>query len=359
MRVAPWVEIPPADRERLEKWSRSQTAPARLVKRARIVLRAGEGDTNKEIATQVRVSELTVAKWRNRYIDVGVRGIESDAPRPGAPRSGDSEALERRIVEETTKGPPNATHWSQRRLAKHLGCSPAMVQRVWKKHDLRPHVVRTFKLSKDPNFVEKVEDVVGLYLDPPDKALVLSVDEKSQIQALDRSRPILPIREGLPEHQTHDYKRNGTTTLFAALDAATGNVISRFKKRHRHQEFIAFLKHIDEATPPELDLHLILDNYGTHKTPAVKRWLKRHPRFHLHFVPTGSSWLNLVERLFRDVTEQRVRRGAFKSVPELEAAIQAWLDERNDDPKPFQWTKTVDEILRKVEKYKRIYDALH
>lgn len=358
MRVAPTVILSDPDRERLKKWSAGQASPARLVTRARIVLKASTGLQNVEIADELGVSELTVAKWRNRYIDLGPRGIEKDAPRPGAPRTV-PEALERRIVEETTTLPKNATHWSIRRLAKHLGCPPATVQRVWKRHDLKPHLVRTFKLSKDPHFVEKLEDVVGLYLDPPDQALVLSLDEKSQIQALDRTRPLLPVRPGLPAHQTFDYKRHGTTTLFAALDLLTGAVITRFKKRHRHQEFLTFLNEIDVKTPPELDLHVVLDNYGSHKTPHVQRWLKRHPRFHLHFVPTGSSWLNLVERLFRELTSQRIRRGTFKSVPELEAAIQGWLDEHNADPKPFRWTATVNEILRKVDKYKRIYDTLH
>lgn len=358
MRVAPELVLVESDRERLEKWAASRTVAARLVVRARIVLRASTGQQNVEIADELGVAQLTVAKWRNRYIDLGLRGIEEEAPRPGAPRKV-PEALERRIVEETTKAPPHATHWSIRRLAKHLGCPPVTVQRVWRRHDLKPHLVHTFKLSKDPHFVEKLEDVVGLYLNPPDKALVLSLDEKSQIQALDRTRPMLPVRPGLPAHQTFDYKRYGTTTLFAALNMLTGVVVTKFKKRHRHQEFITFLNEIDAKTPPDLDLHVILDNYGAHKTPHVQRWLKRHPRFHLHFVPTGSSWLNLVERLFREVTSQRIRRGTFKSVPELEAAIQDWLDAHNADPKPFKWTATVDEILRKVNKYKRIYDALH
>jgi len=358
MRVATAVTIPDFERETLRRWSRGQAVPARLVVRARIVLRAADGKQNKEIADELGVIRDTVQKWRDRYVDLGLKGIEGDAPRPGRPRELSKE-VEARIVQTTMEPPPNATHWSVRRLAKHLHVPPATVQRVWKRHDLRPHLVRSFKLSKDPRFVEKLEDVVGLYLAPPDHALVLSLDEKSQIQALDRTRPLLPVRPGLPAHQTFDYKRHGTTTLFAALDMLTGAVITRFKKRHRHQEFITFLREIDAKTPPELDLHVILDNYGSHKTPHVERWLKRHRRFHLHFVPTGSSWLNVVERLFRELTTQRIRRGAFKSVPELEAAIQGWLDEHNADPKPFKWTATVDEILRKVEKYRRTFDTLH
>lgn len=358
MRVAPAVVTPQRDRETLLKWSRGQAVEARLVERSRIVLLASEGKQNIEIADEVGCTRDTVQKWRDRYIAQGLKGIQEDAPRTGRPRELSKE-LEAKIVEATTNPPSHITHWSTRRLAKHLDVPPATVQRVWKLHDLKPHLVRNFKLSKDPRFVEKLEDVVGLYLDPPEKAIVLSVDEKSQIQALDRTRPLLKVRPGLPEHQTHDYKRHGTTTLFAALEVATGAVITKFKKRHRHQEFIAFLREIDEKTPAGLDLHVVLDNYGTHKTPQVQRWLKKHPRFHLHFVPTGSSWLNLVERLFRELTEQRIRRGTFTSVPELEAAIQAWLDEYAKDPKPFKWTKTVDQILRKVEKYRRTFDALH
>lgn len=358
MRVAPTITIPETDGETLQKWSRSRAVPARLVERARIILLAGEGKQNVEIAGELGIIRDTVQKWRDRYIDSGLKGIQQDAPRPGRPRELSKE-MEARIVETTAQSPPNATHWSVRRLARHLHVPPATVQRVWKRHDLKPHLVRTFKLSKDPHFVEKLEDVVGLYLNPPDQALVLSLDEKSQIQALDRTRPLLPVRPGLPAHQTFDYKRHGTTTLFAALDTLTGVVITKFKKRHRHQEFITFLSEIDSKTPRELDLHVILDNYGSHKTPHVKRWLEGHQRFHLHFTPTGSSWLNLVERLLRELTTQRIRRGAFRSVPELEAAIQDWLDEHNADPKPFKWTATVDEILRKVEKYRRTYDTLH
>jgi transposase len=358
MRVAPKVTISETDRETLQKWSRGQTVPARLVERARIILSAGEGKQNVEIADELDIIRNTAQKWRTRYLAMGLKGIQQDARRTGRPRILSKE-IEARIIETTAQPPPNATHWSVRRLARHLHVPPATVQRVWKRHDLKPHLVRTFKLSNDPHFVEKLKDVVGLYMNPPDKALVLSLDEKSQIQALDRTRPLLPVRPGLPAHQTFDYKRHGTTTLFAALDMLTGAVITKFKKRHRHQEFITFLNEIDAKTPHELELHVILDNYGTHKTPHVKRWLKKHPRFHLHFIPTGSSWLNLVERLLRDLTTQRIRRGAFRSVPELEAAIQGWLDEHNADPKPFKWTATVDEILRKVEKYRRTYDTLH
>lgn len=358
MRVAPAVLIPETDRETLLKWSRGQAVEARLVERAKVVLLAAEGKQDVEIADEMDITRDKARRWRGRYIDGGLKAIEADAPRSGRPRELPKQ-LEAKIVQATTNPPKHVTHWSVRRLAKHLDVPQATVQRVWQRHDLKPHIVRTFKLSKDPRFAEKLEDVVGLYLDPPEKALVLSLDEKSQIQALDRTRPLLKVRPGLPEHQTHDYKRHGTTTLFAALELATGMVITKFKKRHRHQEFITFLAEVDARTPAELDLHVILDNYGTHKTPAVQRWLKRHPRFHMHFIPTSSSWLNLVERLFRELTEQRIRRGTFTSVPELEAAIQAWLDEYAKDPKPFKWTKTVDEILRKVEKYRRTFDTLH
>lgn len=358
MRVAPAVLLSESDREALEAWSRGRAVEARLVERANIVLLAAEGKRNVEIADELGVSRDTAQKWRDRYIGGGLKAIEKDAPRPGRPRELSRE-LEARIVRATQAPPPHITHWSVRRLARHLDVPPATVQRVWKRHGLKPHLVRAFKLSNDPHFVEKLEDVVGLYLDPPDRALVLSMDEKSQIQALDRTRPLLPVRPGLPAHQTFDYRRHGTTNLYAALVVATGDVITLFKKRHRHQEFIAFLEEVDGRTPTDLDLHMILDNYGSHKTPQVRRWLRRHPRFHLHFVPTGSSWLNAVERLLREVTAQRIRRGTFRSVPELEAAIQAWLDDYRKNPKPFKWTKTVDEILRKVEKYRRTFDTLH
>src|SRR5687768_9646979 len=358
MRVAPAVLVPESDRETLLKWSRGQAVEARLVERANVVLLAADGHQDFQIADELDITPAKARRWRGRYIERGLKGIEEDAPRTGRPRELSKE-LEAKIVTTTQNPPEHITHWSVRRLAKHLDVPQATVQRVWKRHDLKPHIVRTFKLSKDPHFVEKLEDVVGLYLDPPKRALVLSLDEKSQIQALDRSRPRLKVRPGLPEHQTHDYKRHGTTTLFAALELATGSVITKFKKRHRHQEFITFLREIDEKTPADLDLHVILDNYGTHKTPEVQRWIKKHPRFHLHFIPTSSSWLNLVERLFRNLTDQRIRRGTFTSVPQLEAAIQAWLDEYAKDPKPFKWTKTVDEILRKVAKYRRTFDTLH
>lgn len=244
-------------------------------------------------------------------------------------------------------------------MAKRMDVSDSTIRAVWKRHDLKPHVVRKFKLSKDPEFVEKMQDIVALYLDPPTNALVFSLDEKSQIQALDRSRPILPIREGLPEHQTHDYKPHGTTNLFAALNVATGRVLSQFHERHRHQEFLLFLEEVERHTPKGLDVHVILDNSSTHKTPEVDAWLAEHPRVTLHFTPTGSSWINMVERVFGRVTEEQIRRGAFKSVEQLEAAIQAWLDEHNENPQPFKWVKTADEIIRKVEKYRRTYAALH
>jgi transposase len=297
--------------------------------------------------------------WRERFLALRMAGLAKDAPRPGRlPRI--SEAQIRAVIEATLHTtPPAATHWSTRTMAAAQGVSEATVRRIWHQHRLQPHRTKTFKLSRDKRFVEKLCDVVGLYLNPPDKALVLCVDEKSQIQALDRTQPGLPLKRGRCGTMTHDYKRHGTTTLFAALSLLDGRVIGDCMPRHRHQEFIRFLKQIDAATPPALELHLIVDNYGTHKHPRVQTWLQRHPRFHLHFIPTSSSWLNLVERWFRDLTAQRLRRGSFDSVAELIAAIHAYLDNHNQNPRVFVWSASVDRILTKIVKCKEALDAVH
>ena len=356
MRRACEIRLTVEDKTTLERWSRSRSTEARLVERSRIILLAADGLENKGIAAEVGVTRATVSRWRNRFAERGIPGIEKDAPRGGRPPK-TRDRLVRKIIEMTTQQKPaNATHWSTRTLAEVLGTSRSMISRVWRANGLKPHLVRTFKVSNDPKFVEKLVDVVGLYLDPPEHALVLCVDEKSQIQALDRTQKSLPIYPGRCQTMTHDYKRNGTTTLFAALNVVEGRLIGRCMSRHRHQEFIKFLKQIDSETPPELDLHLIVDNYATHKHPNVQKWLKRHRRFHLHFIPTSSSWLNLVERWFREITDKRIRRGVFKSVEQLTAAIQAYIDDQNNDPKPFVWAAKAQEILAKVARAKNALD---
>jgi transposase len=320
---------------------------------------AARGVPSQEIAQRVGVSRPTVQLWRERFLALRMAGLAKDAPRPGRlPRI--SEAQIRAVIEATLHTTPAAaTHWSTRTMAAAQGVSEATVRRIWHQHRLQPHRTKTFKLSRDTRFVEKLCDVVGLYLNPPDKALVLCVDEKSQIQALDRTQPGLPLKRGRCGTMTHDYKRHGTTTLFAALSLLDGRVIGDCMPRHRHQEFIRFLKQIDAATPPALELHLIVDNYGTHKHPRVQTWLQRHPRFHLHFIPTSSSWLNLVERWFRDLTTQRLRRGSFDSVAALIAAIHAYLDNHNQNPRVFVWSAPVDRILTKIAKCKEALDAVH
>ncbi len=331
----------------------------RLVQRARIVSLAADGMQSQEIARRLQISRPTVQLWRERFLARRLKGLEKDAPRPGRlPRI--SARKVRAVVEATLHSKPrDATHWSTRSMARAQGLSEATVRRIWKRHRLKPHLVKTFKLSQDKRFYEKLQDVVGLYLNPPDKALVLCVDEKSQIQALERTRPLLPLRPGLPARQTHDYKRNGTTTLFAALNVLDGKVIGDCMPRHRHQEFIRFLKRVDVETPAELDLHLIVDNYGTHKHKRVKAWLERHPRFHLHFTPTSSSWLNLVERWFRKLTVKRLRRGSFESVPALVKTITDYIAANNQNPRVFVWTATVESIMRKIAKCKEASDAPH
>jgi transposase len=350
MRIATSIILNEADREVLQRWARGRSTPARLVQRAKIILRAAEGTRNDIIAVELRTDRLLVGRWRNRFSKLGLAGIEKDAPRGGR-KPTDRDAIAAKIIEWTTQRKPhNATHWSTRVLAKELGTTRAMVDRVWRANGLKPHLSRTFKVSNDRRFEEKLVDVVGLYLNPPEHALVLSVDEKSQIQALDRTQPGLPIKNGRCGTMTHDYKRNGTTTLFAALSTLDGKVLSKCMRRHRHQEWIKFLKLIDQQTPAALELHLIADNYATHKHPKVQSWLKRHPRFHMHFTPTSSSWLNLVERWFREITDKRIRPGVFRSVPEWVNAINAYIEEHNRDPKPFVWTAKADEILAKVRR---------
>ena len=354
MRVAPKIVLSSDEIQKLEKLAGGRRTPVRLAQRSAIVLSAAEGNENKEIASQLGISRETVGRWRRRYAESGMAGIEKDAPRPGRTPS-ISAAKVREIVSKTTRSKPKAsTHWSSRTMAAEVGVSASSVRRVWKRHGLKPHLVRTFKVSNDPKFVEKLEDVVGLYLNPPEHALVLSVDEKSQIQALDRTQPGLPLKKGRCGTMTHDYKRNGTTTLFAALNTLDGTVISTCMPRHRHQEWLKFLRLIDKETPKDKELHLIVDNYATHKAPAVKAWLAKHPRFHVHFTPTSASWLNMVERFFRDLTTKRLRRGVFCSVPELIAAIEEYLDQHNEDPSPYIWTKSANDILAKVKRARRI-----
>jgi transposase len=356
MRVAATIMVTDEQRVTLQRWARGRRTPMRLMQRAKMILMAVTGKQNDEIARILGVQASTVGRWRRRFAERGLAGIEKDAPRGGR-KPTQQRHWAQRIIETTLhEMPPNATHWSIRTLATHLGTSPSLVQRIWKAHQLKPSQVQTFKLSRDPHFVEKLLDVVGLYLHPPDHALVLCCDEKSQIQALDRTQPGLPLKKGRCGTMTHDYKRNGTTTLFAALELAEGKLIGTCMSRHRHQEWIKFLKQIDQETPDGLDLHLIVDNYTTHKHPKVKAWLKRHPRFHVHFIPTSSSWLNLVERWFREITDKRIRRGAFHSVRQLIDTIMNYIERHNDDPKPFVWTAKAEDILAKVA---RAWDALN
>jgi len=356
MRVAVRIMVTDEQRATLQRWARGRSTPVRLMHRARMILMAAEGKQNQQIAETLGTQPSTVARWRQRFAKSGLAGIEKDAPRGGR-KPTKQVRWAKRIVETTLhETPPNVTHWSVRTLAKHLGIRPNLVHRVWTAHQLKPHRIETFKLSRDPKFVEKLVDVVGLYLNPPEHALVLCCDEKSQIQALDRTQPGLPLKKGRCGTMTHDYKRNGTTTLFAALSMLDGKVIGHCMPRHRHQEWIKFLQLIDAQTPAGLDLHLIVDNYNTHKHPKVKKWLKRHPRFHIHFIPTSSSWLNLVERWFRAITDKRIRRGAFHSVGQLIETILDYIAQHNETPKPFVWTAKANDILEKVA---RAWDALN
>jgi transposase len=348
-----------SEREQLEAWARRRKSAQALAQRSRIVLAAAEGLNNSEIATRFAITRGMAAKWRSRFAAERLDGLV-DEPRPGRPRTIDDEKVEEVIVRTLETTPRNATHWSTRSLAAELGLSQSAVSRIWRAFGLQPHRTETWKLSRDPQFVAKVRDVVGLYLDPPERAVVLCVDVKSQIQALDRSAPILPMLPGTPQRATHDYKRSGTSSLYAALDIGSGKVIGSLHARHRAVEFKKFLQRLDREVPDELEVHLILDNASTHKTPAIKRWLAAHPRFVLHFTPTSSSWLNLVERWFAELTTKKLRRGNHRSVRELNNDIRDWIETWNDNPRPFVWAKTADEILDSIARYcKRINDSGH
>jgi transposase len=351
--------LSPSERATLKGLTERRRTAQGLALRARIVLACTEGLADTEVAERLHVNRLTVGKWRRRFLARRLDGL-FDEPRPGAPRRISDRDVERVITKTLEANRRGATHWSTRSLAKATGISPATVHRIWRAFGLQPHRVETWKLSTDPLFVDKVRDIVGLYMSPPDRALVLCVDEKSQIQALDRTQPLLPMRPGHPERRTHDYVRHGTTSLFAALDVRTGEVIGECHRRHRAVEFRKFLATIDAAVPSKLDVHLVLDNYATHKTPAIQRWLVKRPRFHVHFTPTGASWLNLVERWFAEITQRCIRRGTFRSTRELEITIREYLAISNRQPKPFVWTKTADEILKSIARFcERISETGH
>jgi transposase len=343
------LAVTPDDRRELERIIRSGKTEQRIALRARIVLGAADGKANNALAKELDTSRPTVIDWRQRFAEGGIEALYHDRPR-GQSFKPLTRAKEAEIITKTQNPPPQATQWSCRSVAKICGVSKASVQRVWHANGLKPHLLKTFKLSNDPDFIDKLEDVVGLYMNPPEHALVFCIDEKSQIQALDRTQPGLPMKKGRLGTMTHDYKRNGTTTLFAALDVLKGEVIGRCMPRHRHQEFVKFLKAIDRGTPKHLDIHCIADNYATHKKQEVKDWLAKHPRFHFHFIPTSSSWLNLVERWFGKITSDRIRRGVFTSVPQLEQAIYDYIEHNNADPKPFVWTKSANDIILKVNR---------
>jgi len=349
-RPIPPLTLTDDERATLDRWARRPTTAQALAERARVILGCAAGKSNTGVARALQLTKQTVGKWRSRFLTKRLDGL-LDEPRPGAPRRIGDADVERvmRLTLETT--PRDATHWSTRAMARRCGLSQTAISRIWRAFALQPHRVETFKLSKDPLFIEKVRDIVGLYLNPPDKALVLCVDEKAQIQALDRTQPVLPMRPGQVERRTHDYTRYGTTSLFAALNVNTGAVIGEFHRRHRAKEFRKFLDTIEAAVPPALEVHLIADNYGTHKTPLIHRWLARHPRFHVHFTPTGASWINLVERWFAALTDKQLRRGVHRSTRQLEAAIAHYIAVTNERPKPFVWTKTADEILASVARF--------
>ena len=353
------VELTDVEREQLESWSRRHTSAQALAQRSRIVLLAAEGLRTGEISERLGVHRNTVAKWRGRFLAERLEGV-LDEPRPGRPRTVTDRQVDEVITKTLEITPKDATHWSTRSMAAEVGLSQTAVSRIWRAFGLQPHRQETWKLSRDPQFVAKVRDVVGLYLDPPERAVVLCVDEKSQIQALDRTAPILPMLPGTPERATHDYKRSGTSSLYAALDISTGKVIGSLHSRHRAIEFKKFLQTLDREVPRNLDVHLILDNASTHKTPAIQRWLAAHPRFVLHFTPTSSSWLNLVERWFAELTNKKLRRGAHRSVRQLNDDIRTWIETWNQNPRPFVWTKTADQILESIARYcRRINDSRH
>ena len=353
------LKLTDEDREMLESWVRRRTSAQALAVRARIVLLCAAGKSNGEVAAELRVSKPMVGRWRQRFVDKRADGL-LDERRPGAPRKISDKQVERVITLTLESQPKDATHWSTRGMAKRSGLSQSAVSRIWRAFALQPHRTETFKLSKDPLFVDKVRDIVGLYMSPPQNALVLCVDEKSQIQALDRTAPLLPMRPGQVERRTHDYERHGTTSLFAAYDLATGKVIGSLHRRHRSNEFRTFLNRIDETVPKGLDVHIVLDNYATHKTAAIQRWLAKRPRYHLHFTPTGASWINLVERWFAELTNKQIRRGVHRSTRELEIAIENYLALNNKHPKPFVWNKSADAILESVARFcERISDSGH
>lgn len=350
MRVAVKIELSEAEKQKLEKLSNSRSTSVRLAERSRIVLLAAQGWTNQRIGWELGISMQKASRWRRRYAERGLKGIEKDAPRPGRRPAINPEKVAQ-IVEWTTQTKPEgATHWSRRSMAERAGISPSAVGRIWRRHGLKPHLAETFKLSNDPKFVEKLEDVVGLYLSPPENAIVLSCDEKSSIQALDRTQPGLPLKKGRAETMTHDYKRHGTTTLFAALNTMTGEVLSQCAQQHRHQDWLRFLRQIERSVPEDKEVHIICDNYATHKHKKVKNWFARRPRFHLHFTPTSASWLNMVERFFRDLSEKQLKRGVFRSVAELEQAVNEYIAKHNEAPAPYIWTKTATDILEKVKR---------
>jgi len=346
-------------RRTIEAWIRARKTPQRIVLRSRICLLAAEGTSHNAIAKRLNTSRPTVLLWINRFQKKGITGLSEDAPHGFSTRRLDAEKV-KSIVEATlyTK-PKDSTHWSTRTMAQVQGVSHSTIQRIWDAHGLQPHRVKTFKLSQDKRFAEKLTDVVGVYLNPPDKAVVLCVDEKTQVQALDRTQPGLPMKKGRCGTMTHDYKRNGTTCLFAAMNVLEGKVLGSCYPRHRHLEFLKFLRTIDREVPRDMDIHMILDNYGTHGHPKVKAWLEKHPRYILHFTPTSSSWLNLIERWFAEITRKRIRRGVFRSVPELVAAIEEYIRYHNEDPKPFVWTKRADDIIKKVAHCKAVFETLH
>ena len=357
--VAVPIELAESEREQLESWSRRHTSAQALALRARIVLAAAEGLNNTEVAARLSVKRDTVRKWRGRFVADRLDGL-TDEPRPGQPRTITDAQVEEVIVKTLETTPRDATHWSTRSMAAEVGLNQSAVHRIWKAFGLQPHRQDTWKLSKDPQFVAKIRDVVGLYLNPPERAVVLCVDEKSQIQALDRTAPILPMLPGTPARATHDYKRSGTSSLYAALDITTGEVIGSLHARHRAIEFKKFLQTIDRAVPDELDVHVVLDNSSTHKTPAIQKWLVAHPRFVVHFTPTSSSWLNLVERWFAELTTKKLRRAAHRSVYQLNTDIRAWINTWNENPRPYVWTKTADQILESIATYcTRINESGH
>jgi transposase len=336
----------------LQRLVRRRTTPVRVVERCRIVLLAADGLQNKQIAESMSVTQLMVSRWRSRFLEQGVSGLVTDAPRPGRTPTITAGMVAEIVAKTTQSTPVNATQWSRSSMAKVAGVSESSVGRIWRAHGLKPHRIESFKISNDPHFAAKLDDVVGLYLDPPEHALVLSVDEKSQIQALDRSQPGLPMKKGRGQTMTHDYKRNGTTTLFAALNTANGEVYHLCQQRHRHQEWLKFLRMIDKAVPAGKQIHIICDNYGTHKHERVQRWLEKHKRFHMHFTPTSASWLNMIERFFRDLTENRIRRGIFHDLEQLIMAIGEYIDQHNENPKPFIWTAKANDILERVTRAK-------